>query len=206
LKTYLSEIGSLFDAFQRTKLESEGMYISAAKGAELAPRRTRKTSVSKRGQLRPTLLSTIPSVYFDENFHFENPRIFDVVSEFAEVVRQPLSTIGEHDDINANGDEQPSRKVLTTYTILQEKLSWYMDTVEIHLISSISQASASFIAALGSLRELQAEAADSVAKTQKLRKDLAHLDKEIVVRGFETISLKRRRDNLRNLDEATKQL
>ncbi|CAG8882731.1 unnamed protein product [Penicillium egyptiacum] len=180
--------------------------ISTTKGDEVAPCGRRKTSVSKRGQLAPTPLSAIPSIYFNKDFHLENPRIFDVVSEHTEVVRQPLSTIGEGDDIAANGDPQPTRKTLTTYSILQEKLSWYIDTVEIHLVFSISQASASFFAALGSLRELQAEAADSVTKIQKLRKDLAHLDKEMVVRGFEIISSKRRRDNLTKLGEATKQL
>ncbi|KAJ5790028.1 Vps54-like protein-domain-containing protein [Penicillium psychrosexuale] len=209
LKDYLSEVQSLFDTFQRTKLEPNEMFcqdISTTKGDEGDEVAPRKTSVSKRGQLAPTPLSTIPSVYFDVNFRLENPRIFDVVSEHTEVVRQPLSTIGDGDDIATNGDPQPTGKTLTTYTILQEKLSWYMDTVEIHLLFAISQASASFFAVLGSLRELQAEAADPVAKIQKLRKDLAHLDKEMVVRGFEIISSKRRRDNLTKLGEATKQL
>ncbi|KAJ5044236.1 Vacuolar protein sorting-associated protein [Penicillium chrysogenum] len=178
---------------------------SSTKGDEAAPWGRRKTSVSKRGQLAPTPLSTIPSVYFDENFRLENPRVFDVVSEHTEVVRQPMSTIGG-DNIAANSDPQPTRKTLATYTILQEKLSWYMDTVEIHLVFSISQASPSFFAALGSLRELQAEATDSVAKIQNLRNDLAHLDKEMVVRGLEIIRLKRRRVNLTKLGEATKQL
>lgn len=145
-KDYLSEVESLLDASQRTKLESKDMFhqdICTTKGDEVAPRGRPKTSVSKR-QLAPTLLSTIPSVYFNENLHLENPRIVDVVSEHTDVVRQPLSTIGEGDDIAADGDPQPTRKTLTTYTTLQEKLSWYMDTVEIHLVFSISQASASF--------------------------------------------------------------
>jgi hypothetical protein len=55
--------------------------------------------------------------------HLENPRIFDVVSEHTDVVRHPLSTIGEGDDIAANGDPQHTKKTLTIYTILQEKLS-----------------------------------------------------------------------------------
>lgn len=162
----------------------------------------------KRGPLAPTPLSTIPSVYFDENFHLENPRTFDVVSEHAEVVRQPrpIEDLTKGANGTANGTPQPIRKALTTNAILQEKLSWYMDTVEIHLISSISQASASFFAALGSLHELQAEASDSIARIQKLREDLAFLDKEIVVGGLEIISMKRRRDNLQKLCEAAEQL
>ncbi|KAH8703906.1 Vps54-like protein-domain-containing protein [Talaromyces proteolyticus] len=214
---YLSEVGSLFDALQRTKLESEDggapvsrQDISAAKDDELAPCGRRKTSASKRSQLAPAPLSMIPSVYFDENFRLENPRTFDVVSEHAEVVKQPLSTIGDRGNgangTAANGNQLPARKTLTTNAILQEKLLWYMDTVEIHLIFSISQLSASFFAAIGSLRELQIEAADSVVKIQKLRDDLADLNKNMVVPGFEISSMKRRRDNLRKLGEATEQL
>ncbi|KAJ5577391.1 uncharacterized protein N7459_006355 [Penicillium hispanicum] len=208
-KDYLREVGSLFDTVQHTRLESKDLFhqdISSTKGDEAAPYGGWKTSVPKRGQLAPTPLSTIPSLYFAENFHLENPRVFDVVSEDTEVVRQPLSTIGEGDNIAANGYPQPTRKTLATYTILQEKLSWYMDTVEIHLGFSISQASASFFAALGSLHELQIEATDSVAKIQTLRKALAYLDKEMVLRGLEIINSQRRRDNLTKLGEATKQL
>jgi vacuolar protein sorting-associated protein 54 len=205
-KDYLSQIERLFDAFQRTKLESEEVFrqdVSAAKDDELA---RRKTSILKRGHLAPKPLSTIPSVYFDENFRLENPRVFDVVSEHAEVVMQPGDRGKGANGTAVNGKPQQARKTLTTNAIMQEKLSWYMDTVEIHLVFSISQASASFFAALGSLRDLQAEAADSVAKIQTLREDLAHLDKEMVVPGFDTISMKRRRDNVRKLGEATKQL
>lgn len=55
---------------------------------------------------------------------------------------------------------------------------------EIHLIFSILQASVSSFAALSSLRGLQVEAADSAAKIYNLRQDLAHLDKEMLVRGL----------------------
>ena len=114
--------------------------IPTTKSDEVTPCGTRERSVWKG-----TPLSTTPSVYL--NFHLENPRSFVVVSEHTEVVRQPLSTIREGDDIAAKGDLQPTRKTLVTSTILQEKLSWYMDTVEIHLVSPISQASASFFSA-----------------------------------------------------------
>ncbi|KAM5496030.1 hypothetical protein McaMca56_005061 [Microsporum canis] len=206
---YLSQVGILSDAFHRSKLESKdgGAQVFRQDG-ELAPRGKRKASVSKRGQ--PAMLSTIPPVYFDENFCLENPRTFGVVSEHAEVVKQPPSTTR---DLNkgangtaADGNPQPARKALTTNAILQEKLSWYMDTIEIHLISSISQASASVFAALGSLRGLQDEVANPVAKIQKLREDLAQLDKDMVARGCEIVSMKRRRNNLGKLGEATKQL
>lgn len=144
-----------------------------------------------------TPLSTIPPIYFDEDFHLENPRTFDVVSERSEVVRDPSRKA----DTTGNG-----RKALATNAILQEKLSWYMDTVEIHLISSISTASNSFFSALGSLRELHAEAADSVDRIRVLRNDLAKLDKEMAIEGLKVVSLKKRRHNLRQLGEAISQL
>jgi vacuolar protein sorting-associated protein 54 len=81
-----------------------------------------------------------------------------------------------------------------------------LDTVEIHLISSISTASQSFFAALGSLKELHSEAAESVAKIQKLREDLMQLDKEMAIGGLEIVKMKQRRENLRKLSEAIFQL
>ena len=226
---YLSQVGSLYDAFRRAKEEGDGdsqlfrrdtedtrdrdleNFINSRSGRpghsrpgsmssvgspleELQPRR--KSSTQRRLHT-PTPLSTIPSVYFDEDFHLENARTFDVVSERSEIVRDP----------NRNADKTGNgRKALATNAILQEKLSWYMDTVEIHLISSISTASRSFFSALGSLRELHAEAADSVHRIQTLRKDLAKLDKEIAIGGMKVVSLKQRRQNVRQLGEAVSQL
>ena len=81
-----------------------------------------------------------------------------------------------------------------------------MDTVEIHLISSISTASKSFFTALGSLRELHSEAADSVNRIQVLRRDLQKIDREMALGGLKIVNLRRRRENARMLAEAIGQL
>ena len=158
--------------------------------------------------LAPTPLSSIPNVYFDENFHLENPRTFDIVSERSEVIPIPPTTDaqGKGANASANGAPQPPRKALSTNAILQEKLSWYLDTVEIHLISSISTASKSFFAALGSLKDLHNEAEESVKKIHKLREDLEDLDREMAIGGLEIVKMKQRRENLRRLAEAVHQL
>jgi len=155
-----------------------------------------------------TPLSTIPTVYLEENFHLENPRTFDIVSERSEVVRTPASPTDESKGANGlgNGFAAVPRKALATNAILQEKLSWYLDTVEIHLISSISTASKSFFAALGSLKELHSEAADSVARIKRLRGDLTKLDKDMAIGGLEIVAMKQRRENLRRLSDAVQQL
>ncbi|KAF2084650.1 Vps54-domain-containing protein [Saccharata proteae CBS 121410] len=242
-KEYLSQVGSLYESFQRAKTEADDISQhlfrkESAKKDEFAellekrlnkeqgtrpsavvrhgsaatlspaetplPRRRSSGGVSKRNATGVTPLSTIPDVYFEENFHLENPRTFDVVSERSEVIQQP------QDGSKANGSiDAPTparRKALATNAILQEKLSWYMDTVEIHLIQSISTASTSFFAALGSLRELQSEAAESVTRIKSLRKDLGKLDQDMAVGGLKIVGMKRRRENLRKLSEATDQL
>lgn len=167
-------------------------------------RRRSSGGTGRRTVHAPTPLSTIPNVYFDEDFHLENPRTFDVVSERSEVVRP---TPGSPDERRgSNGNAVGPRKALATNAILQEKLSWYMDTIEVHLISSISSASTSFFAALGSLRELHSEAADSVERIKALRKELEALDQEMAVGGLNIVNKKRRRENLKQLSDVVQQL
>ncbi|KAM3417914.1 hypothetical protein BST61_g6130 [Cercospora zeina] len=167
------------------------------------PLRRKSSAQFRRNRNEPTPLSTIPNVYFDEDFHLENPRTFDVVSERSEIVRPPP---GSQSATAANGAPQLPRKTLANNAILQEKLSWYMDTVEVHLINSISTASSGFFAALGSLKELQTEAEQSVAKIQGLREDLQRLDQEVAVSGLEVAAKRRRRENVRKLRKATAQV
>ncbi|KAF8537050.1 Vps54-like protein-domain-containing protein [Trichophaea hybrida] len=158
---------------------------------------------NRKGNLAVASLQTVPQVYFDENFRLENPRTFDVVSERSEVIRSTAPAKGNGSEVSAS---QSQRKALATNAILQEKLSWYMDTVEVHLISSISTASSSFFAALGDLRQLHSEATASVHKIQSLRKELVRLDEEQAVKGLEIVRLRRRRDNLAKLERAVKQI
>jgi vacuolar protein sorting-associated protein 54 len=166
------------------------------------PRRRSSGGIGRRAAQAPTPLSTLPGVYFEDDFHLENPRTFDVVSERSEVVRPVPGT----PDKNASGNTVAPRKALATNAILQEKLSWYMDTIEVHLISSISTASTSFFAALGSLRELHSEAADLVERIKSLRAELDALDKKTAIGGLDIVNERRRRENLKQLADATNQL
>ncbi|KAL7274964.1 hypothetical protein RUND412_002118 [Rhizina undulata] len=159
----------------------------------------------RRGSIAVTPLSTVPAVYFDENFHLENPRTFDVVSERSDVIR-PIANASDGPLGSSAASAASQRKALATNAILQEKLSWYMDTVEVHLISSISTASSSFFAALGDLRDLHSEASASVQKIQSLRTELVRLDTEQAVKGLEIVRLRRRRDNIAKLQRAVQQV
>ncbi|KAJ5908633.1 Vacuolar protein sorting-associated protein 54 [Penicillium taxi] len=236
-QSYISQVGALYDVFQQAKdsTREESQAPSEAKSPKpedmesLMPwspeRRSSVMSTSSRPTSpydprgrRPsgfrgrgpavTPLSTIPPVYFEEDFHLENPRTFDVISEKSEVVRPPRPPVKDDENTITVATEplNTRRKALASNAILQEKLSWYMDTVEIHLISSISTASKSFFTALGSLRELHAEAADSVKRIQVLRRDLQKIDKEMALGGLKIVNLRRRRENVRMLAAAVAQL
>ncbi|KAG5957297.1 hypothetical protein E4U57_001869 [Claviceps arundinis] len=164
-----------------------------------APNTPRRASsgVMRKAAQGPPPLSTIPTVYFDEDFHLENPRTFDVVSERSEVMpTQP----------SENAPSAPPRKALATNAILQEKLSWYMDTIEVHLINSISTASTTFFTALGSLKELHSEATESVERIEALRRELEALDEEIATSGLLIVQKRQRQENLRQLNDAVSQL
>lgn len=237
---YLSQVGNLYDAFQRAKAEAEAEAVQPVRRGSKkddvseslernlqtdspagtpnlpaapstpsgTPKPKRRASGSKRALPAITPLSTIPTVYFEENFRLENPRTFDIVSERSEVVR-PVRTTSNHNfntDGNLDAIQPTGRKALATNAILQEKLSWYMDTVEVHLISAISTASTSFFAALGSLRELQTEASESVFRIKGLRHDLKRLDEQMAIGGLKVVEMKRRRENLGKLTAAVDQL
>ncbi|KAG6284737.1 hypothetical protein E4U09_007695 [Claviceps aff. purpurea] len=164
-----------------------------------APNISRRASsgVMRKAAQGPPPLSTIPTVYFDEDFHLENPRTFDVVSERSEVIPAQPSD---------NAPSAPPRKALATNAILQEKLSWYMDTIEVHLINSISTASTTFFTALGSLKELHSEATESVERIEALRRELEALDEEMATSGLLIVQKRQRQENLRQLNDAVSQL
>lgn len=191
----------ILDRFKRSDFSRQGSVASLSPVIE-APQRRRSSGYARRKANEPSPLSTVPTVYFDEDFHLENPRIFDVVSERAEIVRPAPGAANQV----TNGAPLPPRKALATNAILQEKLSWYMDTVEVHLINSISTASTSFFAALGSLRDVQREAEESAARIQKLRSELAELDKGMVLGGLEISRMRQRRRNIGRLCAAADQV
>ncbi|KAI5200354.1 Vps54-domain-containing protein [Aureobasidium subglaciale] len=217
-KDYVSRLGPLFDNLNRLRRDTlQRQQQSDAPSSPVLSRhnsnasllsptdppqlRRRSSAYARRRPNEPTRLSTIPNVYFDDNFQLENPRTFDIVSERAEIA--PGTAKPEQ---SANGVPLPPRKALASNAILQEKLSWYMDTVEVHLIQSISSASTSFFAALGSLRHLEQEASDSVTRIQKLRADLAKLDQDMAMGGLEVANLRRRYQNMQKLANAVDQV
>ncbi|KAK9464153.1 uncharacterized protein V1516DRAFT_683653 [Lipomyces oligophaga] len=164
---------------------------------------TTSASANRKKSVQGTPLSTIPSVYFEKNFNLENPRIFDVVTEKTDMhsTSMPLQSTD-----STSSRPQLVRKSLANNAILQEKLSWYLDTVEVHLINEISKASPSFFAALGDLRNLHTETTNAINKISGLRQDLARVDREQAAVGLEIVRLEQRRVNVCKFEQAVAQM
>ncbi|KAK9237188.1 hypothetical protein V1525DRAFT_344442 [Lipomyces kononenkoae] len=211
---------TFFDILESRLMKYVGGPSNTASSArppdERPPERPRRSRRQKSVAMTP--LSTIPQVYFEQNFKLENPRIFDVVSERSEILASstpqpaasPVSSTATSSSATlvSQPEAQPSsiRKSLANNAILQEKLSWYLDTVEVHLIDEISKASPSFFAALGDLRNLHTETANAVDKIAGLREDLRRVDKEQAQIGLEIVRLQKRRENVARLQQATDQM
>ncbi|KAK9365454.1 hypothetical protein V1509DRAFT_570897 [Lipomyces kononenkoae] len=195
-----------------------GSTTSSARSQDERPSERSSRRSRRRKSVAMTPLSTIPQVYFEQNFKLENPRVFDVVSERSEILASstpqpaasPVSSTATSSSATlvSQPGAQPSsvRKSLANNAILQEKLSWYLDTVEVHLIDEISKASPSFFAALGDLRNLHTETANAVDKIAGLREDLRRVDKEQAEIGLEIVRLQKRRENVARLQQATDQM
>ncbi|KAF9924669.1 hypothetical protein BGZ67_009148 [Mortierella alpina] len=125
-------------------------------------------------------LSTVPAIFFDPDFNFENPRTFDLVCE----------------QTAPSGSQNNNTTSIVTNSILQEKLSHYLDTVEIHLMTEISRRSTSFFEALSNLQALHSQTLECVSQIHVLRAQLARIDHTQSKQGLEVVRLKRRRRNL----------
>ncbi|KAG0198257.1 hypothetical protein BGX28_008287 [Mortierella sp. GBA30] len=125
-------------------------------------------------------LSTVPSIFFDPAFNFENPRTFDLVCE----------------QTGPSNSQNNNTTSIVTNSILQEKLSHYLDTVEIHLMTEISRRSTSFFEALSNLQALHSQTLECVSQIHVLRAQLARIDHTQSKQGLEVVRLKRRRRNL----------
>ncbi|KAJ3158393.1 hypothetical protein HDU86_002859 [Geranomyces michiganensis] len=123
-------------------------------------------------------LETVPAVFLEPEFNMSNPHTFAIVCENGDIAAPSSS-----DEASANA-------------ALQEKLSHYLDTVEIHLIKEISRRSTSFFAALANLQALHQQTYSCVSQITALRKKLANVSRTTTKKGLEVVRTKRRRGNL----------
>ena len=108
-------------------------------------------------------LSSVPQVFFATDFDLGNPYTFDLVTE-----RYKQSTA-----MVLDGNSEASQYGVVLNQMLQEKLSYYSDVIEQHLVVEISARSASFFDALATLRALGGDTCACLDATAQVT---AHLD------------------------------
>jgi vacuolar protein sorting-associated protein 54 len=132
------------------------------------------------------MLENVPSIFFEPDFFLENPQVFDIVCEGADIV----------------GNSGPNPPV-STNSILQEKLSYYLDTVEVHLLREIENRSSSFFEALSNLQALHQQTLDCVSQIHTIRQKMKHIQETECKDGLEVIRIQVRKRNLEKLHRVT---
>lgn len=125
-------------------------------------------------------LSTVPQIFFSEEFELGNPYTFDLVTERYKAAAAGGLT-GSQNGLQASGYD------VALNQMLQEKLSYYSDVVEQHLILEISARSSSFFAALGNLQDLEAESRSCLEKVENLKIELDDRDEGIAKAGLHLV-------------------
>ncbi|KAI8379270.1 Vps54-like protein-domain-containing protein [Radiomyces spectabilis] len=131
------------------------------------------------------MIENIPSIFFEPDFHLENPRTFDAVCEGADII----------------GNSGANASVSTS-TILQEKLSYYLDTVEVHLLQEIENRSSSFFEALSNLQALHQQTMECVSQIHAIREKMKRIQETECKNGLQVIRLQIRQRNLEKLVQA----
>lgn len=125
-------------------------------------------------------LESVPSAFFEPDFRLDNQRIFDTVTEH--------------------------KTDVATYNILQEKLSFYIDTVEVNLIEEISKSSDSFFTAIGELKQIHSDTESAVDVVRGLRTQMQQLDQIHVERGLQMVQLQQQYAQVEELENGVSQL
>ncbi|MCL7039326.1 hypothetical protein MKW94_029953 [Papaver nudicaule] len=172
-KSYLNGINEPYGRFEdiRNHSNKENLEIEEKleREEEIDDKLGFSSNVVGQGEALVNCLREVPSLYFKEDFALEEGSTFQVAC--------PFKTIPENID-------------------LQEKLSHYLDTVELHLVKEISLRSNSFFEAQGQLFGLNVEIVEACGRIRELKETIRLLNKELVEPAKQIQDLNSTRINL----------
>lgn len=172
LKGYLTDIGKEYDKYSSNKKLTTTTLESFVK------RQNGNDTENDQLLLEKEIdsIDTIPKIFFSENFNLDDPRIFNSVIE------------GE--------------KIEKLGNTVQDKLSWYLDTVEIHLVNEISKSSSSFFDALNDLNDISEKNENVVNLIEKLKKKLNTLQEQKIEKNLSKLKLLNKRQGISKLEQS----
>lgn len=133
--------------------------------------------IQGQGEALVACLREVPSLYFKEDFALEEGATFRAAC--------PFTTASEN-------------------LVLQEKLSQYLDVVELHLVKEISLRSNSFFEAQGQLQDLNVKIVEGCSRIRELKETIRLLDSDLVDSAKQIQELNATRSNLLALQQKLK--
>lgn len=133
----------------------------------------------------------IPDVFADEDFRLDDPRVFREVMENSQVFPDPESNQSTH---------------LIHNTEVQEKISGYLDLVEIELIQEISKTSDSFFSTLDDIKTIKDQSNDCLDQFHGVMKQIDQLDKGQAQLGLHILDLLDERKNVDHFESSVLQI
>lgn len=134
-------------------------------------------SIGGQGEALVACLREVPALYFKEDFALEEGGTFRAACPFLNVSQN---------------------------LVLQEKLSHYLDVVELHLVKEISLRSNSFFEAQGQLQDLNVKIVEGCSRIRQLKETIRLLDVDLVDSAREIQEQNATRNNLLALQQKLK--
>lgn len=134
-------------------------------------------SIGGQGEALVACLREVPALYFKEDFALEEGATFRAACPFLNVSQN---------------------------LVLQEKLSHYLDVVELHLVKEISLRSNSFFEAQGQLQDLNVKIVEGCSRIRQLKETIRLLDVDLVDSAREIQEQNATRNNLLALQQKLK--
>ncbi|KAM1526361.1 hypothetical protein ACFX15_010289 [Malus domestica] len=131
-------------------------------------------SIGGQGEALVACLREVPALYFKEDFALEDGATFRSAC--------PFTNVSEN-------------------LVLQEKLSHYLDVVELHLVKEISLRSNSFFEAQGQLQDLNVKIVEGCGRIRELKETILLLDVDLVECARQIHDLNVTRSNLLALQQ-----
>ncbi|RCK66622.1 Vacuolar protein sorting-associated protein 54 [Candida viswanathii] len=159
-------------------------------------RNDRKPSLSVSSSLEditetyPTLIDEVPKVFRDPNFRLDDPRIFKQVLEGSKI----------------SLDENDTGLNIINNTDLQEKLSNYLDIVEVNLVDEIAKSSDSFFNTIGDIESIQKKSSECVDSYKVLMDKIDRLEISQSQKGVEILNKMIEKQNIEALEQSLLQI
>ncbi|XP_060596421.1 vacuolar protein sorting-associated protein 54-like, partial [Ruditapes philippinarum] len=149
---------------------------------------THLTKMVRQAEKNRTELEQIPKLFLLPNFNLENPDTFNAVFPWTQV---------EESKVNQAGSRHSSK-------LLQEKLSHYLDIVEVQIAQQISRRSEAFFHAMTSHDELQEKMKVTCARIKYLRDKINNMDTMMAKESLKVLKLTKSRSSYVHLHNKLK--